>query len=190
MANVWSGDEGWKLLFYYNLYRFTLALVLVAIISPNFDYYTVGGKNPVLVFAIAGFVLVSVLALVSIKRQAPAVHIQAHALFLLDIVFIGVLTYSQQLHDGNIVIFCITTIAATAVMFQTRTALGYASLSSILELIAGDAALDQFYLTALIALGLFTTVLVVSQIAQNTRVVQSVLEKRAALKKPLHFWTL
>ncbi len=53
-ANVWSGDEGWELLFYYNLYRFGLAIILVVLASPDFTQSTIGYESWVLIFAIAG----------------------------------------------------------------------------------------------------------------------------------------
>lgn len=184
-ANVWSGAEGWELLFYYNLYRFGLAVVLFVISTPNFENLSFGNENRSLIFAIVGFTVVSIISFINIKRQSPAIHIQAHALFLLDMLFISILALSKEIDEANIIVFFITTIAATAVMFRTKAALGYAIIAIFviyfqdsLEFIRGETALNDYYLTAFSALGLFTIVVIVSRIARRTRVVQNVLEQQ------------
>ncbi len=184
-ANVWSGDEGWELLFYYNIYRFGLAVLLIALASPEFNVTTIGYQTSIPAFAIVGFVLASVAALFTIKKQSPAIHLQAHALFMLDILFISALALSQELHDSSIIIFFFTTVGATAVMFRTKTSLAYAAIAIIiiyirdtLNILQGSGEIYDYYLSALTALGLFTIVIVVSRIAKQTRVVQNVLEQQ------------
>ncbi len=184
-ANVWSGDEGWELLFYYNLYRFGLALILAALALPNYNLFTTGYSSGVLQFAMAGFAAVSVTAYFTIRRQSPAIHIQAHCLFLLDIVFISLLAISRELHDSNIIVFYVTTVGATAVMFRTKTALAYSIIAIFViylrdspDIISGIAKLEDLYFSALTSIGLMTIVVIVSRIAKHTRAVQSVLEKQ------------
>ncbi len=181
--NVWSGGEGWESLRFYNYYRMGLAVLLIALASPQFNVLTIGYESWTLVLTIIGFAVVSIVAYFTIKRQSPAIHIQAHALFLLDILFISILTFSRELPEINIIVFFVTTIAATAVIFRTKTALAYAAIAilvmyfrNLLELIRGEILLDQFYFTALTAMVLFGIVLIVSRIAKQTRVVKNVLE--------------
>jgi len=183
--NVWSGGEGWDALRYYNYYRLGLAIVLIALASPNFNVLTTSYDSWTLISAIIGFTVAAVVAFGTIKRQSPAIHVQAHTLFLLDMVFISFLTFSRDLPELNIIVFFITTIAATAVIFRTKTALAYAAIATLiiyfrdlLELIRGEISLNQFYFTALTAIVLFGIVLIVSRIAKQTRVVQNVLEQQ------------
>jgi two-component system sensor histidine kinase PilS (NtrC family) len=172
-------------LFYYNIYRFVLVIVLVFLALPNFNLFTIGYSSWVPQFAILGFILVSVVALITIKKQSPAIHIQAHCLFLADILFISALAISHELHDSNIVIFFITTVGATAVIFRTKTALAYSIIAIFviyirdsLDIFSGISSVEDLYLSALTSIGLLTIVVIVSRIAQRTRVVQSVLEKQ------------
>ena len=183
--NVWSGDEGWELLFYYNIYRFGLAVLLVILALPNFNLLNIGDQSWIPKLAIGGFSVVSVVALYTIKKQAPPIHIQAHTLFLLDLLFIGALALSQELHSSSIVIFFVTTVGATAVMFRTKTALAYSVIAitiiyirDTLNILQGSGQISDYYLSALTALGLFTIVLIVSRIAKQTRVVKDVLEQQ------------
>ena len=184
-ANVWSGDEGWQLLFYYNIYRFGLAIILVALGSPKFDLLTAGYTHWFPLLSISGFLMVSIIAVWTIRRQSPAIHIQAHCLFLLDMLFISIIALSHQIHDANIVVFFITTVGATAIMFRTKTALAYSVIAifviylrDTLNILSGAADVRELYFTALTGLGLFTIVIIVSRIARRTRVVQMVLEKQ------------
>ncbi len=184
-ANVWSGDEGWELLTYYNIYRLGLALVLIALASPDFTEHTLGYESWTLIFTTIGFAVVSIVGFINIKRQSPEIHIQAHILFLMDLGFISILTFSHELHESNIIVFYITTVAATAVIFRTKTAMAYAVIATFvmyardsLELLRGEISLDHFYVTALTAFTFFAIVLIVSRIAKRTRVVQGVLEQQ------------
>ena len=184
-ANVWVGDQGWELLYYYNLYRLGLALVLLTLSSPALFNPESGFGSWTLAISIVGFFLVSVVAFFCIKIQSPAIQIQAHALFLVDILLISFITFSNSLHDTNIAVFFITTVAATAVMFRTKTALGYASIATliifakdIVDVLLFEGSYRDFYIAALTALGFHAIVLVVSRLAQQTQVVQQALEQQ------------
>ena len=184
-ANVWSGDEGWELLFYYNIYRFCLAVILLALAAPGWGQIAIDLNSAGVVTGIAGFLMVSVLALITIRQRTPAIHIQAHMLFLLDMVFISILALTREIHDASIVVLYITTVGATAVMFRTRTALAYSVIATLViyfrdlvGIFGGTEDVQQLYLSALTAIGLFTIVFIVGRVARRTRVVQNVLEQQ------------
>ncbi|MGB5708926.1 MAG: hypothetical protein WBM41_19120, partial [Arenicellales bacterium] len=93
-VNASTDDEGWRILFYYNLYRLGLTILLLVLASPVIQQISTAEASISLLLPICGIAIVSLLTFVNIKRRWPALYVQAHFLFLLDIVFITMLTLS------------------------------------------------------------------------------------------------
>ena len=184
-ADVWSVEEGWELLFYYNIYHFCLAFILLVLAAPGWERIAAGLDDAAVATAIAGFLVVSGAAFVTIKRRTPAIHIQAHTLFLLDFLLISILAFSRQIGDANILVLYITTAGATAVIFRTNIALIYAFIATLAVyfrdlagIVSGIDDLQRLHLSALTATCLFAIVFIVSRVARRTRAVRAALEQQ------------
>ena len=108
-VNAGSDEEGWQILFYYNIYRLGLTVLLLAIASPVLGTFTVGDNVLGLLIPAVGIASLSLITFITIQRRWPALYVQAHVLFLLDIVFITMLTFSRQLLDSSTLILYVTT---------------------------------------------------------------------------------
>ena len=183
--NAASTEEGWQILFYYNLYRLGLTILLVALASPVIEQLSNPQALTTLVLPIGGIALISVIAFFTIRRRWPALHIQAHTLFIVDIVLITILTFSQWLLDSSTLILYVTTAAATAVLFHLRVSLVYTTVCTILifygdylEFVNGTAILKDYYLTPLLVVGLYSVVVIVGTVANRSRTVQTVVKEQ------------
>jgi len=183
--NASTDEEGWQILFYYNLYRLGLTVLLVALASPVIEQLSDNSSVKTLLIPIAGIALLSLATFINIRRRWPALYIQAHVLFLLDIVFISILTFSQHLLESSTLILYVTTAAATAVLFHLRVSLSYTLLCTILifygdylEFLDGTAVLQDYYLTPLLVVGLFSVVVIVGTVANRSRTVHTVVQEQ------------
>ncbi|MEM7561489.1 MAG: ATP-binding protein [Pseudomonadota bacterium] len=184
-TNAWSDDEGWELLFYYNLYRLGLALVLVALAVPISQALSSYESATLLVTPILGIIAVSILMFINIKRRNPQLHVQAHALFLLDIFFISILNLGALLPNANTIIFYLTTIAASAIIFKPRMALVYALMCFLLVLYhdyiysdSWDFMFSNWPAVVVTGVGMLSIVISIGYIASRTRKAQDVVEQQ------------
>lgn len=191
-VNAGSDEEGWQILFYYNIYRLGLTILLLAIASPVLGTFTTGTNVYGLMVPAVGIAALSLIAFITIQLRKPALYLQAHLLFLLDIVFITMLTFSRQLLDSSTLILYVTTAAATAVLFQLRISILYTILCAFLILyndytkfMEGDLIIRNYYLTPLLVVGLFSVVAIVGRIASRSRSVQNVVEEQEKVLQDL-----
>ncbi len=183
--NAGTDNEGWRILYYYNLYRLGLTVLLLVLASPIIQQISTAEASFTLLIPICGIAVISVLTFISIKLRRPALHIQAHFLFVLDIVFITMLTLSQHLLDSSTLILYVTTAAATAVLFHLKVSLAYTTAiaavifyKDYLEIVDGTVILENYYLTPLLVVGLYSVVVIVGTVANRSRVVQTVVEEQ------------
>ena len=169
-------------MFYYNLYRLGLTILLVVLATPTLAMASISTLLT-LWGPIIGIAIVSGATFYNIRRRTPELYIQAHILFLLDIVFITILTYSHHLLDSSTLILYVTTAAATAVLFHLKVSLMYTALATVLIFIddyidfrSGDLLLQNYYLTPLLVVGLFSVVVIVGVVATRSRTAQSVVK--------------
>lgn len=184
-VNTNSDEEGWQILFYYSLYRLGLTALLIALASPVIGKLTVAQATTSFILPVAGIAAISLITLVNIQRRKPALYLQAHFLFVMDILFITILTFSRYLLDSSTIILYVTTAAATAVLFHLRVSITYTIVCAILilykdylEFVAGSKVLDTYYLTPLLLTGLFSIVVIVGMIANQSRNVKTVVQKQ------------
>ncbi len=184
-VNARSDNEGWQILYYYNIYRLVLTVLLVMLASPTLR--TQAGLTSLLTLwvPIFGIAIISAITFFNIRRQKPALYIQAHALFILDIVFISTLTFAHHLLDSSTLILYITTAAATAVLFHLRISLAYTCIAAVLILLndylnfrAGEAVIGAYYLTPILIVGLFSAVIFVGVLANRSRTAQTVVKEQ------------
>ena len=183
--NAGTDEEGWRILFYYNLYRLGLTILLLGLASSILKQITTLEASVTLLVPICGIAVISLITFFNIKRRKPALYIQAHILFVFDIVFITMLTLSQHLLDSSTLILYVTTAAATAVLFHLKVSLAYTTFcaalifyTDYLDFIDGAAVIENYYLTPLLVVGLFSVVVIVGTVANRSRTVQTVVEEQ------------
>jgi two-component system sensor histidine kinase PilS (NtrC family) len=183
--NASNDDEGWQILFYYNLYRLGLTVLLIGLASSVLKEITTLEASVTLLIPISGIALISLVTFVNIKRRKPALYIQAHILFIFDIVFITMLTLSQHLLDSSTLILYVTTAAATAVLFHLKVSLAYTTLcaalifyTDYLDVIDGIVIIKNYYLSPLLVVGLYSVVVIVGTVANRSRNAQTVVEEQ------------
>ena len=120
--NTDSDEEGWQILFYYNIYRLGLTILLLALASPLIGTISLADNLYGLLVPTVGIAAISLITFINIQRRWPPLFVQAHFLFLLDILFITMLTFSRQLLDSSTLILYVTTASATAVLFPRESA--------------------------------------------------------------------
>ena len=183
--NTDSDEEGWQILFYYNIYRLGLTILLLALASPVIGTISLSGSFYGLLIPTIGIAVISLATFVNIQRRWPPLFLQAHFLFLLDILFITMLTFSRQLLDSSTLILYVTTASATAVLFSQRISLLYTLLCAFLifyndyaKFMEGTIVIRNYYLTPLLVVGLFSVVAIVGRIAGRARTVQTVVAQQ------------
>ncbi len=172
-------------MFYYNIYRLGLTVLLLVLASPSIGKASDLTNLLTLWLPIFGIATMSALTFFNIHRQKPELYLQAHTLFVLDIVFISVLTFSHHLLESSTLILYVTTAAATAVLFHLKISLIYTGICTLLIFLidyldyrAGETVYDTYYLTPLLAMGLFSVVVIVGVIANRSRTAQSVVKEQ------------
>ena len=180
-----SDEEGWQILFYYNIYRLGLTILLLALASPLIGTISLADNLYGLLVPTVGIAAISLVTFINLQRRWPPLVVQAHFLFLLDILFITMLTFSRQLLDSSTLILYVTTASATAVLFSQRVSLLYTLLCAFLifyndyvKFMEGSIVIREYYLTPLLVVGLFTVVAIVGRIAGRARSVQSVVAQQ------------
>jgi two-component system sensor histidine kinase PilS (NtrC family) len=95
------------------------------------------------------------------------------------------LTLSQHLLDSSTLILYVTAAAATAVLFHLKVSLFYTSLIAAIifytdywEIIDGTTIIENYYLTPLLVVGLYSVVVIVGTVANRSRTVQIVVEEQ------------
>ena len=184
-VNARSDNEGWQILFYYNIYRLALTVLLVILASPAIGRLGSSADNLTLWGPIVGIAGISLLTFYTIKRRRPALYIQAHTLFVLDIVFISMLTFTHHLLDSSTLILYVTTAAATAVLFHLKVSLAYTVicislilLNDYLKFQYGADGYHNYYLTPLLVVGLTSVVIIVGIIANRSRTAQTAVKEQ------------
>ena len=180
-----AATQGWKVLFYYNTYRLTLIILLIAASSSAWPRISPGDISASVLHPIPGIIGISLLTYLNIYRRWPSLHIQAHFLFILDIAFITMLSFGQGVFASSTLIFYVTTAAATAILFPLRTSLIYTCICACLifykdydSFLSNQLKLDTYYQTPLYVIGLFSVVVIVGKIAANLRATQSVIKEQ------------
>ena len=167
----------WRSLFYFNIYRLVLSVVLVvfaiygAELNSSLHRYPIiflGGSFSLMVLAMMYFV--------SINRGVPSLGTQIHGQVFIDLTAIALLIHSSDGFQSGYGFLMIVSVAAVSLLDTRRTGIAYAAYGTLLAL--GEETLSQlmgysrgntFQGPALIGIGLFSTALVVTTLASRIR---------------------
>ena len=179
-----SAAGSWRLLLYYNIYRFGLACLF------GMQAYTLAKslEYPDLLILLgvpaAALFLLAAVTFYNISRQSPSLKSQTHATFILDILFIGLIVLSGFLRESSLIALYVT-IAASALAFRLQVSFAYAVICGFLIFSTNniDAVLPSenygyLYFPLVTAIGLYVISSAVGYLARKTISDELTIERR------------
>jgi len=180
-----EGDGFWRSLFLFNLYRFTVAVILFSLAAGWRGSLQFGARDLSLFLGAAGtYIVLSVVFFVLIRARRYF-DLQLSAQVLADAVFIAVFTYASDGLSSGLGLLLLTSLAGAGLISRGRFALFYAAVASIAillehgyDVLAYDARVAQFLQAGLLACAYFATALVAYQLAKYTRETEQLAAQR------------
>jgi len=126
--------ESWKLLFYYNLYRFCLAVFLGTLVYVPRSVLAHPSFQALPDLPITGLLLISVIVFITGYWRRPSLSQQVHITFVLDILLFGTILLSGNLEYSMLVALHVT-IAAVAITLRPFASSIYALACVLLVLV-------------------------------------------------------
>lgn len=176
----------WQPLYYFNLYRLLLAILILAlpVIYPAFGdlFMREPGWFPPTALAMS---LTALVNLYTVGKRWPSFGVQAHYQIIIDIALITVLIHSSNGVDSGFVALLLVSVAVAATLFDVRITLFYAALASAVILGAqlfthlfetGDA--EGYSKAGFLGVGLFATGLLVSVLFHRAQRIQKLLKRQ------------
>lgn len=179
-----SAAGSWRLLFYYNIFRFGLGCLF------GVQAYTLAEslEYPDLLIILgapaAGLLLLSVATFYNILRRSPRAKTQAHSTFVLDILFIGMLVLSGFLRESSSIALY-ATIVATALTFRLQVSFAYAVVCGALVFYGNTVqqvlvtnTYGHLYFPLVTTIGLYVISCAVGYLARRTISDELTIERR------------
>ncbi|HSD60433.1 MAG TPA: hypothetical protein VLC55_06215 [Burkholderiales bacterium] len=169
-----SPEFFWRSLSLFNFYRVALAVVFIAT-SALFGSELVFGSHHLTIFryGAAAYLLFGLACFAPIRARAPSFERQLGLQVGGDIVFMTVLTHASGGIQSGIGLLLLASIAAAGLISRGRLTLFFAALASIAALLeqtyailAGDAALSQFFQAGMLSMGYFAVAWVAHTLAR------------------------
>ncbi|MGI9316615.1 MAG: sensor histidine kinase [bacterium] len=174
----------WRLLLYYNVYRFGLAFLF------GIQAYTLAKvlEYPDLLIILGapatGLLLLSILTFYNFFRRSPSLKVQTHSTFLLEILLVGLIVLSGFLPQSTTIALYVT-IAATALAFRLQVSFVYATICAILILFGNIPGSDftsltsnHLYFPLVTTIGLYVISCAIGYLARRTISDELTIEKR------------
>ncbi len=162
----------WRSLYYFNGYRFIVALLLLTVTAVFGNSLTFGSMEfELFVYVAAGYVSFSVLCFLLIASHRHF-HLQLGLQVGADIVFIVVLMFASGGISSGLGLLLLSGLAAAGLISRGRLTLFYAALASIAVLLEQTAQVlfyyaptTQYVQAGLLSIGYFTTAWVAHTLA-------------------------
>ncbi|HSQ05783.1 MAG TPA: histidine kinase dimerization/phospho-acceptor domain-containing protein, partial [Burkholderiales bacterium] len=168
-------DSFWRSLFLFNIYRFTVAVILLIVVTTWGNRLQFGSRDLVLfVFTSSAYAVFS-LGCFALMRLRSRFDLQLTAQVVADIVFIVLLTYASDGISSGLGLLLLTVLAGAGLISRGRLALFHAALASIgvllehtYEVLKFDASFAQYAQAGLLSGAYFTTAWVAHALAKYT----------------------
>lgn len=175
-------DEGdsdyWRALFYYNFYRFCIAIFLITAGLAPINVGSLGSSEPLL-FTITA-ILYAALALISgvfIHQGWPRYITTCQLIIASDLLFYTLLIYTSGGFGSGLEILLVISVAASGILMGGRGAFGAASVATLLLLSTHLAVIalglrnpGGFTSLGFLGLGLFVTAFFIHYLSARLRV--------------------
>jgi two-component system sensor histidine kinase PilS (NtrC family) len=180
-------ESYWRSLYYFNVYRLLIALVLLGGVLYGESWFQLGSHDRKLFVEVAALYLLFGVASIAAIRTRWRFNVQIAAQVVLDIVFLTALIYASRGVSSGLGLLLLTTLAGAGLISRGRLALFFAALASIAvllehgyEVLAFEESATQFIQVGFLAIGYFATALVAHTLAQLTRQNEEIAAQRAS----------
>jgi len=168
-------DSYWRSLFYFNVYRLIVALLLL-ITAAVFADSVFGSQNlAAFLYASGVYIVLTLVFFATTTTRRPEFNLQVAMQVGSDVVFISLLTYASGGVSSGLGLLLLASLAAAGIISRGRLTLFFASLASIavlvehgIEVLSRDAAVTLFVQAGLLSVGYFATAWLAHTLARYT----------------------
>jgi two-component system sensor histidine kinase PilS (NtrC family) len=180
------GDTFWRSLFYFNVYRLSAALVLLAAAVTLGDDIPFGSNSRhVYLYADVGYIFFSLLAFAAIFRRKPHFTAQLAVQICADILFLTVLMHASGGISSGLGLLLLVSLAAVGLISRGRLTLFFAALATIAilsehtyEVMSQAGSTAQFAQAGLLSIGFFATGWLAHSLAKRAVAIEAIVAQR------------
>ncbi len=170
-----SVETHWRSLFFFNVYRLIVAVLLMAAVV-IFSDTVFGSRNTALFLYASGlYAMVSFGSVLTIRSRRPEFDFQLTFQVAADVLFITSLLYASGGVSSGLGLLLLASLAAAGMISRGRLTLAYASLATLgilleqtFEVVFEHAALTTYIQTGLLSTGYFATAWLAHTLARYT----------------------
>ena len=175
----------WRSLFYFNIYRISLGAILVLI---SLTTEVIQPPRYPLLFQITSISImaIAIFYFFAINSGRISVSLFSHFQTSFDLVAIALLMYSSNGFQSGFGILMMISVASYSLLGSKFTAIAYAALGSLLAILEQftsffyhSASADAFAGGGFLGLGLFTTAVTVSTLAEQVKRSETLASKQS-----------
>jgi two-component system sensor histidine kinase PilS (NtrC family) len=168
-------DSYWRSLFYFNVYRLIVALLLLVTAVVFADSVFGSHSLTTFLYASGAYILLTVLFFATTTSRRPEFNVQVALQVGSDVLFITLLTYASGGVSSGLGLLLLASLAAAGIISRGRLTLFFASMASIavlvehtLEVLTRDASYTLFVQVGLLSVGYFATAWLAHTLARYT----------------------
>ena len=178
--------NAWRPLFYFSLYRCTLALLLLLLVLWGVMPRDEGQLYPRLFrWVIAGYLVYALLATAAVQQRWARLERQVAVQIFLDIVAITLLVHAAGGLSSGFGLLLVVTVAGGSILTEGRIAVLFAAMATLAILaqqgwvfLYHDFSQPQYTHAGLLGAAFFATNLVISASARRLRASQALVARR------------
>jgi two-component system sensor histidine kinase PilS (NtrC family) len=168
-------DSYWRSLFYFNVYRLIVALLLLVTAVVFADSVFGSHSLTTFLYASGAYILLTVLFFATTTSRRPDFNVQVALQVGSDVLFITLLTYASGGVGSGLGLLLLASLAAAGIISRGRLTLFFASMASIavliehtFEVLMRDASYTLFVQVGLLSVGYFATAWLAHTLARYT----------------------
>jgi two-component system sensor histidine kinase PilS (NtrC family) len=186
--------EFWRSLFYYNVYRFSLAIFLVTAGLSPVSVGSLSSNSPTLFSAVSLiFAFLAVVYGVMIHNSWPRYIVICRITIVSDVILIIILIYASGGLGSGLELLLVVTVAASGILMGGRNALATAAFATLLLLgehtyiiLNDERRFGGFTAMGFMGLGLFITAIFIYNLSIRLRASEAELERQQLNLKNLN----
>jgi two-component system sensor histidine kinase PilS (NtrC family) len=168
-------DSYWRSLFYFNVYRLIVALLLLVTAVVFADSVFGSHSLTTFLYASGAYILLTVVFFATTTSRRPEFNVQVALQVGSDVLFITLLSYASGGVSSGLGLLLLASLAAAGIISRGRLTLFFASIASIailvehtLEVLTRDASYTLFVQVGLLSVGYFATAWLAHTLARYT----------------------
>jgi len=180
------GDAFWRSLLYFNVYRLSAALILLAAVALLDDGIPFGSYNTRLFLATdIGYIAFALLSIPAIVSRKPHFALQLTVQICADILFIVVMIYASGGIGSGLGLLLLISLAAVGLISRGRLTLFFAALATLAilceqtyQVIFLYAPTAQYAQAGLLSIGFFATGWLAHSLAKRAVAIEAIVAQR------------